>query len=645
MPVLKTNKNGVWQDVANAFTHAHTVSDIADLPASLVDDVEALKDKVGANSVAYQVSTAIEANTYQHPYTHPASMITGLSDVATSGSYNDLTDLPTIPSSYNDLEDLPTIPSIDGLATEDYVDEQIASIGGRVEQVQADWTETDATSPAFIKNKPNISVGGSSGVSWDAITDKPFHTIDGVEMLDNDRISILDYTPAVANEILPSTSIQDFQYNSDFGGYAASGAGYTLVVGEEYIVTWDGVDYKCVAQETSVVIPGSVSVGNCATVSDMFIGNNEPFIIAAIPEADANYLSLTDTTSGNSHTVRIYQPVSEESYKIKPEYLPKDFGNAGNEEPTSVSWDNITDKPFEATEVVLFEHSGQFSESNRRLIIEDTSDVTLTVGDTYKVIWNGVEYVSECFFSDGLPALGNTVGNSSDETPFIIGRDKSGMMLGGKPGWIIVEIISDSLNCDVTVVDNQTKYLDNKWLEFMDVQGSKPVIKSEYLPDSIGGQSKLVVLEEQEFSGFAYEEEVANYAIFTTWPFALTGGASYIVVWDGEEYEVTAIDVGSGAILLGNGSLLGLPENDEPFLIMTSSDGTVAICAIGSESESHTIGISQFVDTPSLPPVTAADNGKILEVVNGVWSAVAIADSSVKTYIDEYLSAALEGDY
>lgn len=78
---------------------------------------------------------------YSHPSTHPASMITGLADVATSGSYNDLSNKPTIPTiptslpanggnadtvdnkhasdfatashahSYNDLTDKPTIPS------------------------------------------------------------------------------------------------------------------------------------------------------------------------------------------------------------------------------------------------------------------------------------------------------------------------------------------------------------------------------------------------------------------------------------------------------------------------------------------------------------------------------------------------------
>ena len=72
---------------------------------------------------------------YTHPTSHPASMITGLSTVATSGSYNDLSNKPTIPSayshpsthpasmitglatvatsgSYNDLSNKPTIPTV-----------------------------------------------------------------------------------------------------------------------------------------------------------------------------------------------------------------------------------------------------------------------------------------------------------------------------------------------------------------------------------------------------------------------------------------------------------------------------------------------------------------------------------------------------
>lgn len=53
------------------------------------------------------VLTAVPANAkftdtvYTHPATHPASMITGLATVATSGSYNDLTNKPTIPAAYS----------------------------------------------------------------------------------------------------------------------------------------------------------------------------------------------------------------------------------------------------------------------------------------------------------------------------------------------------------------------------------------------------------------------------------------------------------------------------------------------------------------------------------------------------------------
>lgn len=53
----------------------------------------------------FTIETSVPANAkftdtvYTHPATHPASMITGLSTVATSGSYNDLTDKPNIPAS------------------------------------------------------------------------------------------------------------------------------------------------------------------------------------------------------------------------------------------------------------------------------------------------------------------------------------------------------------------------------------------------------------------------------------------------------------------------------------------------------------------------------------------------------------------
>lgn len=72
-----------------------------------------LAEKLGKNDTAVNaakvngltVETAVPKNAkftdtvYEHPLTHPASMITGLADVAKSGSYNDLADKPTIPAS------------------------------------------------------------------------------------------------------------------------------------------------------------------------------------------------------------------------------------------------------------------------------------------------------------------------------------------------------------------------------------------------------------------------------------------------------------------------------------------------------------------------------------------------------------------
>lgn len=79
-------------------------------------------DKVKLNNIADN------ANNYIHPPTHPASMITGLADVAKSGSYNDLADKPTIPASItidSELSATSTNPVQNKVITE-----AIANIGG-----------------------------------------------------------------------------------------------------------------------------------------------------------------------------------------------------------------------------------------------------------------------------------------------------------------------------------------------------------------------------------------------------------------------------------------------------------------------------------------------------------------------------------
>ena len=119
---------------------------------------------------------------YVHPTTHPASMVTGLADVATSGSYNDLSNKPTIPTvptslpanggnadtvdnkhasdfataththSYNDLSNKPTIPTVPA---------SLPANGGNADTVDnkhaSDFaTATHAHSYNDLSDKPTI---------------------------------------------------------------------------------------------------------------------------------------------------------------------------------------------------------------------------------------------------------------------------------------------------------------------------------------------------------------------------------------------------------------------------------------------------------------------------------------------------------
>lgn len=78
-----------------------------------------------------------------------------LAAVATSGSYNDLSDQPTIPSGTQLLPpatpaDENKVLSVDENGYPDWV------TPGSTQQVQSDWTENDNTEPSYIQHKPSV---------------------------------------------------------------------------------------------------------------------------------------------------------------------------------------------------------------------------------------------------------------------------------------------------------------------------------------------------------------------------------------------------------------------------------------------------------------------------------------------------------
>lgn len=77
--------------------YSYNVSQEATFPASIT--APNFIGKVNGHTIEASVpaNAKFTDTVYTHPSTHPASMITGLAAVATSGSYSDLKDKPTIP--------------------------------------------------------------------------------------------------------------------------------------------------------------------------------------------------------------------------------------------------------------------------------------------------------------------------------------------------------------------------------------------------------------------------------------------------------------------------------------------------------------------------------------------------------------------
>ena len=111
--------------------------------------------------------------------------ISDLSPVATSGSYNDLTDKPTIPaaqvnSDWNAESGVAQIlnkPILSTVATSGSYDDLTDKPSIPAAQVQSDWAQSDNTQVDFIKNKPTVPV-----IETATITNTPIATFtDGAD--------------------------------------------------------------------------------------------------------------------------------------------------------------------------------------------------------------------------------------------------------------------------------------------------------------------------------------------------------------------------------------------------------------------------------------------------------------------------------
>ena len=151
-----------------------------------------------------------------------------LSVVATSGSYDDLTNKPTIPTLTSELTNDSNFLTESNLKTingESIVGEGNLEIQGGGTQVQSDWTETDDQSVSYIKNKPTLSIVATSG-NYDDLTNKPtipdaqvnsdWNSESGVSQILNKPTLSIVATSGSYNDLNDKPTIPEPQVNSDW---------------------------------------------------------------------------------------------------------------------------------------------------------------------------------------------------------------------------------------------------------------------------------------------------------------------------------------------------------------------------------------------------------------------------------------------
>ena len=142
-----------------------------------------------------------------------------------------------------------------------------------------------------------------------------------------------------------------------------------------------------------------------------------------------------------------------------------------------------------------------------------------------------------------------------------------------------------------------------------------------------------------------------------------TSNGKFLQVVDGE-WKTADAPSGGGTDIVVDDALSDTSENPVQNKVITQvvQEAGAAIAVLGErvppvdETSNGKIlqvvgGKWQAADAPSggagdgsgLPE--AEQDGMMLQMVNGAWTAVAVADSSIKTYIDDYINEALGGDY
>ena len=241
--------------------------------------------------------------------------------------------------------------------------------------------------------KKYLPAGLGGSVSWNDLQDKPFEeTANGIKYLDNKYLEFIE-TSNGGTEIIPEQEISLFVNDNGDGTYSYTG-GYInyngenigtkdesfynemlkLQVGKEYIITYNGKEYKYSAidvrgeiEESGFTAPIAIGLGNPAGIltEEHPIGVTVVNMVMSAGVQYAKMAALNVLASENSEPIISTFGIREaSSSKIKKEYLPDDIGGSVN--PDTLKFKSI-----------ILESSTEGSSKCFKITIDDTGTLSV----------------------------------------------------------------------------------------------------------------------------------------------------------------------------------------------------------------------------------------------------------------------------
>lgn len=171
--------------------------------------------------------------------------------------------------------------------------------------------------------------------------------------------------------------------------YIAMLPAFTLTVGKTYNVVYDGMFYQCVGIDYSTLAPDmpyeGVMLGNVSAILGQVVpGNNDdaPFVAASLPSFPQYCVFAVSADQAGDHTFAIYcegEAATPIDYKFMPGGYPK--------VRTNVLYENAA-LPFSVEDGADYGMTEAFS------------GPTITIGQSYTVVLDGVKYENLIGFAD-----------------------------------------------------------------------------------------------------------------------------------------------------------------------------------------------------------------------------------------------------